>query len=111
MTRRGSGHGAQLALLGADGHWRQTKPEHRDPGDRRHHRRRRRQRHAGGLHSPAPSTIDAMIAAVPRHHGARQRQGRADLERRLAGHELRHPAEARQAHQRAGASRPTSTAS
>ena len=45
-------------------------------------------------------TIDAMLAAVPGFR-VRHREGRADLERRIAGHELPDPAHGRQAHQRA----------
>ena len=37
-------------------------------------------------------TIDAMVAAVPGISDLATHQGRADLERRLAGHELRDPA-------------------
>ena len=50
-------------------------------------------------------TIDAMLTGRARHQGAGQRQGGADLQRRLPGHELRHHDEARQPHQRAGGQR------
>ena len=77
------------------------KTEHRDPCHRWHHRRCSRERHAGGVYvGSGDDRCHARRRA--RYRGSRVHQGRADLERRLAGHELPDPADAGQTHQRAG---------
>ena len=89
---------------------RKHETEHRDPRDRRHDRRRGGDRHTVRLYlRRRDHRRDGECRS--RDQGPGEHQGRADLERRIAGHELRHHAEARQADQRIAADARAWTAS
>ncbi len=73
----------------------------RRAGHRRHDRRRGDQQCPGGLHV-GPGWRGPADRGGPGGQEARHAEGRADLEHRVAGHERRGLAEARQPRQRAG---------
>ncbi len=76
----------------------QNQTQHRDPCHRRN------DRWCGGTGTQSGYTsgalaIDTMVNAVPGYREAGKHQGRADFECRIAGHVVRHHAEAGQADQ------------